>query len=515
MTVHDCDVLVVGAGPTGLTLALWLRRLGVDVCIVDAAASAGTSSRAFAVQARTLELHDQVGVAAEALARGVRIEALNMWAGGQSIARVPLRDVGAGLGPYPFVLALAQDDHERLLEEALRATGTEVVRSTAFRGLVPAADHVLATFEGPDGVEAVSARFVCGCDGAHSAVREQIGVGFPGGTYERLFFVADVTAKGPTSDGEVHVCLREEDFTLVFPVRLTGTRRLIGLVPERLVARGADLRWEDVARSVMRDTHLDVSAVHWFATYHSHHRVADSFRLGRVFLLGDAAHIHSPAGGQGLNTGVGDAVNLAWKLAHVLHGRAPARLLDTYEPERIAFARRLVATTDRLFQGAVSPSPLARFVRFEVVPRLWPRLLRIESVRRAFFRLVSQIGIEYHDSPLSEGVAGGVRGGDRLPWVRFHDGDFHWDNFEELRTLDWQLHVYGEAGRVAAHCAERGVQSYEFPWTPEVERAGFERGAHYLVRPDGYVALADARVEPLFRYLDRWIEARVPEHLAA
>src|SRR5581483_4477180 len=161
-------------------------------------------------------------------------------------------------------------------------------------------------------------------------------------------------------------------------------------------------------------------------TYRVHHRVAEHFREGRVFLLGDAAHIHSPVGGQGMNTGIGDAVNLGWKLAGVLRGRAPAGILDTFEPERIAFARRLVATTDQAFTAVTSNSDLARLARLEIVPHLLPMLFSAERSRRFMFRTVSQIAINYRSSDLSEGRTGKLRGGDRLPWLKL---DENTDNF--------------------------------------------------------------------------------------
>jgi hypothetical protein len=224
-----------------------------------------------------------------------------------------------------------------------------------------------------------------------------------------------------------------------------------------------------------------------------HHRVADHFRKDRAFLLGDAAHIHSPVGGQGMNTGIGDAVNLAWKLAAVLHGRAKPSLLDSYEPERIAFARRLVATTDRAFTGVTSSGVIARWMRLRVAPLLAPLIFAFPTMRRFMFRTVSQTAVNYRGSSLSEGRVGSVHGGDRLPWVEIAGGVEGTDNFAPLRSLDWQMHVYGEAmPEMGALCNERKLPLHVFPWCPEMKRAGLRRNAAYLLRPDGYVALADA-----------------------
>ena len=236
--------------------------------------------------------------------------------------------------------------------------------------------------------------------------------------------------------------------------------------------------------------HIDVQHVNWFSTYRVHHRVADHFRKGRAFLLGDAAHIHSPVGGQGMNTGIGDAVNLAWKLAAVLHGHADAPILDSYEPERIAFARRLVATTDRAFTGVTSPSAMARLVRLHIVPLLVAPLFALKTVRNLIFRTVSQTMVNYRGSSLSEGRAGTVHGGDRLPWVKA-DWTGGEDNFASLTSLDWQVHIYGDAApQLQAVCDERNLPLHIFPWHPEMSRADLRRDAVYLIRPDGYVALA-------------------------
>jgi hypothetical protein len=248
---------------------------------------------------------------------------------------------------------------------------------------------------------------------------------------------------------------------------------------------------------------MAVKRVNWFSTYRVHHRVAGHFHKGRAFLLGDAAHIHSPVGGQGMNTGIGDAVNLAWKLAAVLQGHGDASLLDSYEPERIAFARRLVATTDRAFTAVTSPGALARLIRLHVVPLLLAPIYRLTAARRLMFRTVSQTAVNYRESSLSEGRAGAVHGGDRLPWVKSElDGS---DNFGALTSLAWQVHIYGEAkSEIRQVCDERGLPLHVFSWGPEAARTGLARDAVYLVRPDGYVALADreGRAAAVASYMD-------------
>jgi len=508
------DVLIIGAGPTGLVLALWLARLGVRVRIVDKTAEPGTTSRALAVQARTLELYQQLDLTEAVVTRGHRVPAVNLWVKGEAVARLPFERVGSGLTPYPFLHIFPQDQHERLLIERLGAFGVEVERRTELVNFTNRENGITARLRGPGGQQVdCEAKYIAGCDGARSTVRAAIGTGFPGGTYRQVFYVADVEAAGPAANGELHVDLDEADFLGVFPLAGEGKARLIGTVRDERADRADTLTFKDVSDRAINHLKVQVNKVNWFSTYHVHHRVTQHFRKGRAFLLGDAAHIHSPAGGQGMNTGIGDAINLAWKLAAVVAGRAPDQLLDSYEAERIGFARRLVATTDRVFSFATSEGRLADFLRTRVAPLLIPRVIAFEPVREFMFRTVSQIMLNYRNGPLSRGTAGHVHGGDRLPWARV-DGA---DNFATLATLDWQVHVYGAAkAELAAWCAAQNVPLHVFDWRPAHEMAGLGRDALYLLRPDTYVALADGAgaADVLERYFgDQGI--RLPRRNAA
>lgn len=228
------------------------------------------------------------------------------------------------------------------------------------------------------------------------------------------------------------------------------------------------------------------SKVNWFSTYHVHHRLAASFRQGRVLLLGDACHIHSPAGGQGMNTGIGDASNLGWKLAAVLQGRAAPPLLESFPQERITTANRIVRSTDRIFSFQVSPSWVMRAARRWFTPMI-PALMRIGSIGRFVFRTTSQVAFQYRDSPISTGSAGRIHAGDRLPWVKL---DARSSNHDGLRDLDWQVHVYGDRPAVLeACCANYGLYLRQFGWSRAVRAAGLRRDTLYLVRPDGHLGL--------------------------
>jgi 2-polyprenyl-6-methoxyphenol hydroxylase-like FAD-dependent oxidoreductase len=502
----DADVLVVGAGPTGLVLALWLSRMGVRVRVIDKSAEPGTTSRALAVQARTLEQYAQLGLAEALVERGLKMTAANLWVAGKKVARAPLGDMGAGISPFPFVLIYPQDEHERLLIEHLHAAGVAIERRTELLGFADAGDRIRAVLRRPNGTEELcAAAYLAGCDGAHSRVRELLRTGFPGGTYAHLFYVADVDASGPVVNRELHIALDAADFLGVFPLKHPGRVRLIGTV--RAAAEGKQgPAWADVSKSIVERMRISVERVNWFSTYHVHHRVAHEFRAGRAFLLGDAAHIHSPVGGQGMNTGIGDAINLAWKLAAVLCGAADPQLLDSYGPERIGFARRLVATTDRAFTFVTRDGSIARFMRRYVVPRVLPAAFALPAFRRLMFRTISQTVISYRNCSLAQGAAGHVHGGDRLPWIVLDPASARYhDNFAPLTALDWQVHVYGEPSSELVHlCRQRHLSLHRFDWRAAMQRAGLARDASYLIRPDGYVALADRNATParLQSYLD-------------
>jgi 2-polyprenyl-6-methoxyphenol hydroxylase-like FAD-dependent oxidoreductase len=486
------EVLIVGAGPTGLVLALWLTKLGIHVRIIDKTAEPGTTSRALAVQARTLELYRLVGLADAVVEAGVKVPGANLWVGGSRVARVPLDRIGQDMSPFPYALTYAQDAHERLLVERLEAQGVFVERQTQLVRFEQRRENVRSVLKQADGSEDVcEAAYLAGCDGARSTVREGLGIDFPGGTYSGLFYVADVEATGVVGDGEIHVDFEEADFLAVFPIKGAGRLRLVGPVSWETDAQQRELTYEDIRERVVKNLKLTVNRVNWFSTYHVHHRVAARFHKGRVFLLGDAAHVHSPVGGQGMNTGIGDAVNLAWKIAAVLTGAAPDSLLDTYEPERIGFARRLVATTDRIFTLVTRQGAVARSVRTRLFPLIAPLFFRLATVRRFLFRTISQTGVNYRGSTLSESAAGDVRGGDRLPWVRT---GLNQDNFDAIDLQSWRLHVYGELPRrLDEICTELGLPFTCFTWQPEMRRAGLLRDAPYLVRPDGYVAWATSK----------------------
>lgn len=500
--VVDTEVLIVGAGPTGLMLANQLARRGVRTRIVDRHSGPAQQTRAMAVQARTLEIYAALGVVDQALALGRQAAGANLWAEGQLRARIPLGDIGAGLSPYPFVLMLGQDDNERILGARLADFGVAVEWNTELIALEQDAGGVQAVLRRADGsTRTLRSAYVAGCDGAHSAVRGLSAIDFPGAPYEHVFFVADTRCTGPMVPDELNVYLWRDGFHLFFPMRGQDAWRVIGVLPKALRERDA-VRFEDIEAAIAQEAGAEVrfSACNWFSTYRIHHRCAARFQDRRCFLLGDAAHIHSPAGGQGMNTGLQDAYNLAWKLALVVRGEADPALLASYEEERRPVAQRLLRTTDRAFTMLVSDSWMAGLLRTRVLGWLLADAMERERIRTLAFKTLSQTGIRYRRSSLSVDLPGmpdaGPRAGDRFPWLRVHLGagaplDDIYRVLDDTRFNLVRIAPRADSAPVPDHAiAEHRIDPGDADNRAALERVGVPADAFYLLRPDGYIGLA-------------------------
>jgi len=500
-------VLITGAGPTGLLLAHYLTHFSIPYILIDRAPSAGLTSRAIVVHARTLEYYRTLSLSSRIVSSGRKMERLNVRNAGHSMGSLKIGDAGEGLSSFPFVLSLTQDEHEDIMGEALEKVGGKVRRGVELVGAEQLEDRVVVTLrdvskDGEEKEEEVEVASVCGCDGAHSKVRELAGIEMVGGTYAQRFYVADVDATGEAAEGvDVNFCTRNRDFCLAIPLKAKGRMRLVGWVPQGV---GEEVEFKDVEDTSRKTTGVVVEKVFWFSTYRIHARVAERFRQGRMFVLGDAAHLHSPVGGQGMNTGLGDAANLAWKIAAVMKGEAKEEILETYETERRAFARVLVDTTDYAFTLLTDAGYKGYLLRNWIIPYVMPFVWTFRTMQRFLYRKVSQIEVQYRASGLSEGKSGRVQGGDRLPWVEVGGGR---DNHESLGELSWQVHSYGDLGGEMRKGLEgKGLPVHVLSWTGACEKQGFVKDQLYLVRPDGHVGMVcgQAEVETLYAYLERW-----------
>lgn len=501
----DTDVLIIGAGPTGLMLATQLARRGIRVLIADRHGEPAQQTRAMGVQARTLEIYAKLGIAEEAVSQGAITRGVNLWANARHKARVPVSDAGKGLSAFPFVLMLGQDDNERILGARLNQSGVTVQWSTELVRLEQHASHATATLRDASGHEReVSAAWVAGCDGSRSTVRELCGIAFPGAPYEHVFFVADTVATGDMVPGELNAYLWRRGFHLFFPMRGKHGWRVIGILPAHQRDQ-PDLDFDDLIPHLRREVGagLQFQACHWFSTYRIQHRCAERFRDRRCFLLGDAAHIHSPMGAQGMNTGLQDAYNLAWKLAMVMQGQANEALLDSYQIERRRVAQALLRGTDRAFGLVVSDSLLAAFFRTRIMGNLARMAMRFERVQRLAYRTISQIGIRYRTSPLSlprtQSSEHAPQAGDRFPWLslQFTVGGVREDLYARLDDTRFNLVVIGE--QAPAEARHPLLRTLFIPFVPQNEAvlasAGLRAPSVYLLRPDTHIAMSGDRLD--------------------
>jgi 2-polyprenyl-6-methoxyphenol hydroxylase-like FAD-dependent oxidoreductase len=544
----DLDALIVGAGPTGLALAAQLRAFGARFRIIDRLTDRGRESRALAVQARTLELLQTLGLGEALVSRGRTSTTLALHLDGRRVDEVPLGEIGATDTRFPFVLFVSQAETEALLGEHLGAAGVAVERGVALTGVDPGVDHVCCVLRHAGGREEhVRVSYVAGCDGAHSTVRAATGIPFEGGAYPQTFVLGDVEADGPLVSGAVN-SFAGRGVAMFFPLGRPTTWRVVAMAAD--VASGAaaghagntggDLSLAELQTIVDAPTGgaIRLRDPAWLTRFRLHHRQTAHYREGRAFLAGDAAHIHSPVGGQGMNTGIQDAWNLGWKLALVTRGSADPQLLDSYEAERWPVGRFLLRYTDRAFgtlTRAVSSGALAGWARRVVVPRVLPRVLGSRRMRAAAFRFVSELGIRYRRSPaVREGaprLRGGPRAGDRLPDVRLlRDGRPVWLQ-EAVSGPRLALLLCGDAdgwdaGRIAGmrarypellsvhHLARQAAPAVPGALVDErgeaLARLGVHDAAQYLVRPDGHVGFrcAGRDLRGAEEYLSRWFPGR-------
>ena len=558
---HETDVLIAGAGPTGLTLACELLRRGVSCRIIDKAASPATTSRALGLQPRTLELFDNIGIVDRVLATGGPVTDANLYTGDRlllTLSAAGLRDLDT---PYPRLWITPQASVERPLIERLLELGGTVERSRELVGFRQMNTSVITTVRHGDSDEAeeVRAGWLVGCDGAHSRVRKALGVSFEGSTYEEKFLLADADVDWSRERNRTHTWFPPEGMFTVFPLPGSSQWRIFAVVEDKTTPPVSLELFQRLFRERTGDAETTLSNPTWMSDFTINRRMADRYRIERAFLAGDAAHVHSPFGAQGMNTGIQDAYNLGWKLALVVQGEAPERLLDTYEEERLPVAKRVLTQTDSNTRVLLSDNPIMRFLREHV--------LTLDHVQDYVARRSSQLFINYRSSSLSQShggthvdkltgktvawarasekaglkdllrFRGGPRAGDRAPdgpSIRAASRE-KTRLFQEFRGTNFNLLVFdgassAETGYATLSKVARRVEGLpgnlvkthvvvsadvapeELAWDGSVlldgsgslhELYGASAESLYLIRPDGYVGFRGqpAEVEPLIEYL--------------
>ena len=485
------EVLIVGAGPSGLSLAAQLIRYGIDFVIIDKKQSTTPHSKAIGVQARTLEIYEQIGLAEKLVKLGTIAQKAVIIEGGERRGEINLSQIGEGISPYPFLLIVEQGEHEAMLHDFITSHNRSVMWKAELESFAQNADGVSANIRTTSGEKiSIDAKFLVGCDGAKSFVRHSLGLKFEGGTFERLFYVADVHIDWKFPHDAVNVCLAKNTITAFFPMKGEKRFRIVGTFPEGHRADEGEILYEEIERQIVADTELelDITNVNWFSVYRVHSRAVNKFSEGRCFLAGDAAHIHTPAGAQGMNTGIQDGYNLAWKLAAVLRQNAGLKILDTYNEERLPNAKRLLQTTDRFFHLGASDDWFVSFFRTKIFPYIAGLALNLEVVQNAIFPLVSQVGINYRASSISKGGEKfAVKAGDRMPYFEIEGSSI----YDRLREPKFHLLFFSDGSSAQLGSIASGNEStdvHSFPLYPNVaEIFGAKQSFTVLLRPDNYI----------------------------
>jgi 2-polyprenyl-6-methoxyphenol hydroxylase-like FAD-dependent oxidoreductase len=471
------QVLVVGAGPVGLTMAAELARYGVAVRIVEKAAQRTDKSKALVLWSRTLELLDRAGCSEGFVAAGRKVLAANIIAGSKPIAHIDITTVKS---PYAYALMLPQSDTERLLEEHLQRNGVAVEREVEVSGFSSDERGITSILRHADGSdETLETEWLIGCDGAHSTVRHTLQLAFDGDTLPSDWILADVHVAGYAfPETELATYWHEEGVLVFFPIA-PGRFRVIADLGRSEGAHPADPTLDQVQAVIDQrgPGGVTVSNPIWLAGFRINERKVADYRSGRVFVAGDAAHVHSPAGGQGMNTGMQDAFNLAWKLAMVCRGTAPVSLLDSYSPERSAVGDQVLKAAGRLTAVAVMRNHAAQTVR-NLIGRV---VLGLSPVRNAMVDTMTEVSIGYDASPLNGADAHAVDGpspGERMPPVA---GQAPIGSGDAPRFV-----LFATQGDATARLLERFAGLLD----PDIRPSPHPQ-ATWLVRPDGYVACVE------------------------
>jgi 2-polyprenyl-6-methoxyphenol hydroxylase-like FAD-dependent oxidoreductase len=507
------DVIIIGAGPTGLALACQMIRYGINFVIIDPKETTTPHSKAIGVQARTLEIYEQIGLADKLIALGWKAEKARMIVGGKVRGEVDFSDIGEGMSPYPYVLIVEQGKHEKLIYDFIRSNGRDVRWQTALQNFSQDENGVTAVIRNSSGeTETIEAKFLVGCDGAKSPVRHSLGLKFEGSTFERMFYVADVQIDWQFKNDALMVFLMRNNLLAFFPMVGDNRWRIVGTFPEEFAKDEGDVLYEEIEEQIKRDAELelDITNVNWFSTYKVHTRHVNKFSEGRCFLAGDAAHIHTPAGAQGMNTGIQDGYNLAWKLAMVLGGHADKKILDSYNDERLENAENLLKTTDRFFNLVASPEPVLSYLRTHVFPFIAGAAFSIDAVKKFVFPRISQIGINYRHGGLTDHAGDGdfeIKSGDRFPYFPI-EGTSVFDRLREpkFHLVSFSDGLDGRNSRRLAPDYEEIVERVDMPVSPQVaELFGTDKSFDVLLRPDNYIAAisSDTSLTPVENYLKR------------
>jgi 2-polyprenyl-6-methoxyphenol hydroxylase-like FAD-dependent oxidoreductase len=484
------SVVIVGAGPTGLSLAAQLLRYNIDFILLEKNEKTTPLSKALVVQARTLEIFDELGIAQKAIAEGKLTAAMNFFYKGKQRGAINIAGLGKGISPFPFALSLEQSKTEKLLLEHVMEKGKAVQWNCVFNDVEEKEDGVIVTYQDENRqLKSIQAGYLVGCDGAASAVRHKLGLAFEGDTVPKLFYVADVILKSSVINrDELYMFMIKKGFVLFFPMEGEGHYRIVGILPDADAEQQFSFETIAIELKEQLKVPIEFQPVTWFSTYRVHSRKATAFSKGRCFIAGDAAHIHTPAGGQGMNTGIQDSYNLAWKMAFVLNEKIGSKMLETYSEERGENARHLLRSTDRMFELLAGTNGILNFIRLNILPNLLGLAARNRFLNKRIFPLISQTGITYHENSLVvKSAAGKVKAGVRMPYLLLPGGE---PVFQHISAPAFKILSFGKINTaIVTRLQEQfpGIQSLDLDEIP-ADIFGTLSRFFIILRPDNHIA---------------------------
>ena len=499
------QVVIIGAGPTGLSLAVQLLRYNIGFIIIEKNERPTHLSKAMVVQARTLEIFQEAGIAATALKEGQETTGLNMFYKGKQKVALNLGDIGKGLSSFTFSLSLEQSKTEKILADHLAASEKLVQWKSEFSHFEQDENKVTVFFKDASGNDQkIEAKYLIGCDGASSPLRHQLSLTFEGDTEPKLFYVADVKLESSVIyKNELFMFLIKKGFVLFFPMKEKEHYRVIGVLPSEKKVK-ENFQFSDIEDFIKQQiiSPVEFKEVCWFSSYKVHSRRVNAFISGRCCLAGDAAHIHTPAGGQGMNTGIQDAYNLAWKLALILNKKIKPAVLETYNTERLENAKHLLKTTDKAFDLMAGTNKITNLVRLTFIPLIASIVSRTHFFNKKIFSLLSQINISYPTSKLTiKSSIGKVHAGMRMPYCVFSNGR---NIFEYLIQPAFKLLFFGNTESQSAAFAAQyktAIAVYDFKEIPK-SLFGGDNGFYILLRPDNHISYIGKDLAVCKNFLD-------------
>ena len=413
------DVVIAGAGPTGLMLANQLSRFGIKFLLIDKKSATTNESRALVVQARSMEIYEQMNLSDEVVKEGQISGGISLYKNGEKKASVFLNKMGADKSPFPYAMIFEQSKNEELLYKNLQLFNNDVQWNTELKTVEEKDEkYFITAMQNENAAINFSCKYLIACDGSKSVVRDFSKMEFSGGTYENVFYVADTHARGPNlAPNMISLFLARDPITMIFPMQGENRFRVLGILPKEYYHHDT-IQFDELLTHVKSNMQMPVEFydTQWYSTYKLHHKKVSHFNKGNIFFAGDAAHVHSPAGGQGMNTGLQDAYNLGWKLALVINKKSGEELLNSYHEERNPVAEKLLKTTDRFFTIMIRSTPLYGFLKLQIIPRVIPFILKFKKMQQLWFGEISQTQINYNSSTLSLGKAGKIVAGNRFPF---------------------------------------------------------------------------------------------------